>query len=319
MGYNTLFALKAADLPLIAQDPEFGAKLRDCMLMSETRSHLKPADQAGSGIRLSNVAPVIESTSAYDMQVGVSRHADEDQLSVVKDGLFWTFDWTGQAPWDAYETLALKMAGFGYSTSMKTEGFVQNAQTPVLDDFEAEWSRMDGYSQDAWDGSLITFSALNDAMSCFRDDKELGARIDRFVRDWWHLSKLGHETLRNGSPQPFGHFNDYIRAGNHANPIGIIAVTPAQETELVMVGGNWGRKIANCPDISTALRMASDPDYASRIQALRDADLHRAKDALLTSGFHVRLPGRQRSESPMHWSRDKWVSRPVADTPEMSL
>jgi hypothetical protein len=314
MGFNTIFAVKAADLDKIALDEDFGMKLSTCVRMSDTRSHLNPDDMPGSGIFLDNLVDVLEEKTDYNIQVGESRHADETKVHIIKDGVFLTLDWHRTSPWHVYDTAARTLAKFGFKTALKSGGYTIEPAPVDRNDHKAEWQRMDGYSDDTFNGALITFVLLNDATDDIRKDKTLGHRLASFAREWWELNKYGRNILREGVEKtPFGYINDTISSGHHGNPISIVAVTPAGAEDIIVIGQNCGRVISPCCPVDEAYRQSGDKRRMELLSKLEKQDLTQIKNALLQAGFLVRSPGKTRSESPSFWNEANYVKMPVAE------
>ncbi len=314
MGFNTLFSIKGVDFETIKDDTDFGAKLTHCVKMAEyPPDHRK---HAGSGLFLSDLERAENVNSGYNIQTGVSRHADEQTLHIVDNGRFWTTDWTGNAPWSAYVHLAETLAQFGYTVKMPSEGFYIEGSKAVTDDHEAIWTRMNGYDETTFKASLFTFTLLNDGMGSIEQDKQLGANIAQVVRDWWALSGVGRDLLRTGKLEDaYWRVENTISSRNHANPISIIGATPAGQKDVVCIGHNWGRMISTVPDVDMACRKMWNKDYATRMDQLFEADLVCMKEVLRQCGFAVKTPD-GRYEEPYKWNRENYVSDPDFPTPE---
>lgn len=105
---------------------------------------------------------------------------------------------------------------------------------------------------------------------------------------------------------------DSIAAGNHANAIGILGLTPAGAEDVFVTGGNWGMPIR--PSTPLRERTSRGGDHLDLLRRLAAERAVQVADTLLDAGFHVRAPGKSRVEPPRKWNRDSWIG--IANRPK---
>jgi hypothetical protein len=301
MGYNTLVTIKGKDLDAIANDPEFGANLKSTIRMSGAPLDLGQTVLNGSGLWMSDFfsgsgLPL----PGYDAQVAIPHHADHRSVHSLIDGVFWTLGQTQE--FTPYEALAEKLADLEVTTSMKSHKFLVPARksAPLSEAMQDELSAMNDYDLDTLATSTISLVVINDYLGHMDTDKTLGRRIRDGILSWWKQTAEANRALVS-KPEDARFSSVYASI-----PCGsILGVTPANCSDVLMVSGNCGNKFQSRPSVDEIIRLNNQDDFVTKS---RESDLHTAKMEMLETGFHVRMPGRTRAESPMVWSQHRWVT-----------
>lgn len=317
MGFNTLLVIKNKHLPAIAQDANFGAAIRSVITYGD---QLRYENGRTSSVSLSDLPEGCAPDVSYDIQSSESLHADMTGIHVIEKGSgeLSALGYAHQPSLNAIKDATEAFSKFGYRVENKAAKFLCEADAVIVEDhMAAERAWMQDYDQDVFAEGSTAFLVLNDGLSSIRDDTALGAHFAHSLQQWWAGAKHISELHASGD-MPEGtqvYLPDSIGAGNHANPIQIVSVTPKDQAELIAFGGNWGRELRPHLPLSIVNRMQAGQE--SHLLDIRKADITQVKHSFLEMGFHVRSPGRTRAESPAHWSKKHWVDLATdLETPE---
>ena len=310
MGFNTQVLIRNADLDEIAADPEFGQTLASTVLSADMVAHKKRQSGAPGPVTNHDMSDRRDlPRKAYEFQVNPSQHASGEMISVIHEGQLLATSFS-QGGWHAMTALAECMTRFGYRSARKGTGFIaeadllQGIDNPAT---EAEWMR--GWSDDAYRTASTAITVLNDGLDDIRKTDDLGRRLSDAIRRWWaqerHIHEMerapGGEVMRNMRAQ------QDVSLPRFSNCVSIAGTALEGQTEIFVTGGNWGRMLR--PFLDRRLRQ----DDSDHLKNLRDRDIERCIGDLAMSGFMIRRPGRQRSESPHGWNEKNWVSPPAEE------
>lgn len=315
MGFNTVLTIRNEDLPLIAQDPDFGQSIYAAVTYGD---RIIRERGRGNAVRLSEFESVTGRKLAYEVHASESHHASTTGIHVVQDGGMATLGYAQHPSWSFIEAAAAAFNEHGYRIENKACKFLSEAcDVTDLDPLAAERAWMGGYEQNVFDQGATTFLVLNDALSCIRDQADLGQRFAKGISDFWTGRKyISDRNLANpDTPHVATDLSDNIGAGNHFNPIQIISITPKGQADLIATGGNWGRELRPHLPLLILNRMVDGSE--EHLVDIRQSDIQQVKQSFLEMGFHVRTPGRTRAESPAAWAEKHWLQlEEPSDTPE---
>lgn len=210
MGYNATVLVKNADLPQIRDDQHFGSRLAE--MIKETANYGAPVTYAG-------------------LTVSAAQHADRNQLHVIRSGEIALFNPDSPHPDDLDLLNALVTT--------------RNGLKPV--ETRASWN--DGFKEDSLKEASTTLVVIVDALDRIAGDENAGSAIATGIEEYWAL--LGAMERREGEQGPEADFlrqyrmkmSGDITIGNHGNAASIVAITPAKQDDLVIVGQNRGRVV----------------------------------------------------------------------------
>ncbi|MFX4300243.1 hypothetical protein [Pseudosulfitobacter pseudonitzschiae] len=315
MGFNTLMMIENKDLPAIEDDEGFGKAIHAAATYADRAFR---ARGRGDAVRLSEIEDMLGLEFPYGLQAADAHHASSTTANIIYNGNLSTLGFANNPQWGNIEAAAEAFSLHGYRIEHKKGKYLVEAK-PVSDlpPMEADRAWMSDFDQSVFDEGSTAFLVLNDGLHDIRDQKDMGKHFVAALKEWWagskHISNLYCEKPE--AQKTTLYLSDSVGAGNHANPIQIVSVTPRGVPELVAAGGNWGRTLRPHLPFSIVNRMISGNE--EHLLKIRKDDLTQVKQNFLEMGFHVRTPGRTRAESPAHWAKEYWVEpEKNADNPE---
>lgn len=309
MGFNTTILIRNADLPAIAKDESFGERISNAVRAADVVEFKMMKDgRPRTGLLTS------ADLAAYDRDVGTDYvfdlstpvHADLEQVHDVHEGHLTSFRLAGDpAPYEGYERLAALVAQHGYTVSDKATGQKWTPEDTAKVS-HADWIGGAG-TEALLDRGHTALLIINDGLSDIAGDKTIGARLQRDVQTYAAAEKQLHELHSKGTNLAGFHLSDSIGAGNHANCVQIIGITPENGYDAFVSGRNWGLMLRPYSDTIDFLGNEGVQERRSNLKADR---VREVADLLHHSGFHVRAPGQSRAKSPSKWNMDHWPVRP---------
>lgn len=301
MGFNAVILVRNADLPLIEQDPEFGAKVASVIRGADVALHLAGDVGRQRTVTLSEVRALHKDPAPdYDIQSTTPAHADVDQIFLVENGSLLTVRRYGDPmEFAEWERFAVKAKELGIESKI---GTFDSRKLPAVP-FRTESEVMHGWEDEEFDSGVTAISVIIDALDQIRRDENFGRATAHQARAAWADERVITQLVDGSSARSGIMLDRDIRAKNHANAASVITTTLPGESDIVIVSGNWGRALRADTPIEHKVS-GREASYA----ALRSRDIDTVADALLSAGFSVKKPSETRMRGPHSWQKSGFVT-----------
>lgn len=301
MGFNAVILIRNSDLPLIEQDPKFGANVASVILGADVALHLAGDAHRHRTVTLSEVKALHkEQPVAYDIQSATPAHAGVDQVFLVEGGGLLTQRRFGEPMGFAeMERFALKAKEIGIESKI---GPFDSRKAPAVP-FRTEAEVMRGWDDDEFHAGVTALSVIIDALGEIERDEVFGRTTAHRIRSSWMYERALTQVADSPDAPAGVMINKDVPARNHGNAAAVITTTLAGESDIVLVGRNWGRALRADTPINHKIQ-GRDDFFAE----LRAQDIKIVADALLSAGFSVMMPGGDKMLTPRPWQKSGFIT-----------
>lgn len=312
MGHNAAILIRNADLRLIENDTKFGEKVASAIrgadvVLSVARDYTRKRTVLLSEVNSLHNEPSPE----YEIQSTSPEHADAEQIFLVENGRLLTVRQYGEPMGFAeWERVAVKAKEFGIESKIGPFDSRKLPEAPSRTESEV----MRGWADEEFDSGVTSISVLIDGLDSIQKDPNFGEKTADAIRKVWaterRLTDEWAEAEEDGDPgQVRGYMSRDIGSRWHGNAASVIATTLPGETDIVIVGGNWGRALRADKPIEHKVSGRDD-----LFDDLRQRDLDTVAQALRAAGFSVKEPDEDRMRAPSSWQKDGFITN--FDKPE---